>query len=1491
LDTIETLKKILKITLFILLLSPAATYLVFQIPSVQTTAARRAAAAISKGNEAEIEIGEVYFVFFNKLIIKNITITGPQSDTLLHAGKISLSVKPLQLINNKIRVSRLELSDGFFNLVHDSDSTTNLSLLSGKTEQNTDNNTSLQLPDIKIQSLATQNFGFRMHNPFNDNNNAQITDYKSIDFNNLSIERLYIDISNLSAKDSLITATIKNMSFVERSDFHLQELSSEFSFRPGYIQLNDLTIEDNYSKIASPSLSLKYNKPGAFSNFTEDVTIDADFDNSLIHLSTIAKFAPSLKDNRLALYIEGKIEGPVSYLKTKSLSVYSESLLSYINLDASISGLPNTRETMVFVDINDSKTTTGDISRILSSVNTTKSPTDFSNISPLINYSFEGRVAGLLTDFVANGTISSSIGNVYMDAILRQESNNEGFTINGEISTDNLDIGIITNNSTLGQMTMDSRLKAYLRDETTGGNEFYIENLDIDKLHFNGYDYSSITATGSYLNDTFDGKVICRDPNLNLLFQGLIGISGDSESYYDFYADIIYADIAKLNFDKRYTTSVLSLKTLANFVQKPSGDMEGNISVREFNFTNNDGTFPIGDISVQSISQKDNFTVYLRSSFANATFRGSDFITNFIDKHLDLTLKSNLNALFPRDKSYLKNLSSSYELEIDFLDVTAISRFLLPGFHISEGSRLTSEIDDMGRVNTTLISPDLSFKNSTSRNLLLEINSDTTLTEINIRSDFIRSSGITIDNTNLNVNISDNLINLNTDYTNKGERANRLDFMSDILFTALPEENSVITDITIYPSELYLNGENWKFSGSKIVNQDSTYVFHNFGLYSGGQELSIDGIISSNPYDTLSVKLNELEITPFSNLLGEKLNITGHLTGEAYVSDLLQEPKVFTSITGNEITIAGHELGRLDVTTEWDNIKKDFLLSIENTLRERTPLNLNGTYTPNENKLYLTADLDNMSVSYFEPFLKDIVSRTGGGLSGSLILEGTPDKLSVSSSDTRVKDLSFTVDFTQSHYTLNGPVVLSREFINLNDISIEDNYGNKGTIHGGISHDYFSDMILNTNVQFNNLEVLNTTEADNSDFYGKAFATGRLSIRGPFDKILMDITAATNANTSIHIPLSSATDVGDNNILTFIDPREERKTENNNGSINGKSSEFAVNLRANITPEAAMFIEIDKSVGDIITSYGSGLVTLEINPSRDIFSIQGDYQISRGSYKFVLQGFIERDFSIMEGGNIGFNGDVMKTNLNLTANYRTKAAINTLISDTSSVSTRRTVDCKINMTGQLMNPRLGFDIDIPDIDPVTKARVNAALNTEDKVVRQVMSLLVSGSFIPDVQSSIVNNSTILYSNATEVLSNQINKIFNQLEIPLDLSFNYQPGQNGRDLFDAAISAQLFNNRVIVNGNIGSSRYINNNSGDVVGDLEVEIKLDDKGRFRAKAFSHSADQYSNYLDNSQRNGVGLVYQEEFSSFKELINKLFRRKKRKKGSIDSDQDSTE
>ena len=164
--------------------------------------------------------------------------------------------------------------------------------------------------------------------------------------------------------------------------------------------------------------------------------------------------------------------------------------------------------------------------------------------------------------------------------------------------------------------------------------------------------------------------------------------------------------------------------------------------------------------------------------------------------------------------------------------------------------------------------------------------------------------------------------------------------------------------------------------------------------------------------------------------------------------------------------------------------------------------------------------------------------------------------------------------------------------------------------------------------------------------------------------------------------------------------------------------------------------------------------------------------------------------------------------------------------------------------------------------------------------KQFLSLILSNNFLPDEQSGIVNNSSVLYSNVSEMMANQINNIFQKLNIPLDLGLNYQPNDRGNDIFDVALSTQLFNNRVVVNGNIGNRQYSTGNSqSDVVGDIDIEIKLDRSGSFRLNLFSHSADQYTNYLDNSQRNGVGITYQTEFNSFRQFIKNLFSNKRKR------------
>ena len=381
---------------------------------------------------------------------------------------------------------------------------------------------------------------------------------------------------------------------------------------------------------------------------------------------------------------------------------------------------------------------------------------------------------------------------------------------------------------------------------------------------------------------------------------------------------------------------------------------------------------------------------------------------------------------------------------------------------------------------------------------------------------------------------------------------------------------------------------------------------------------------------------------------------------------------------------------------------------------------------------------------------------------------------------------------------------------------------------------------------------------------------------------MLSVDATTTKPGQLHIPISGIdTSQGTTDLLQFkqpyievkIDPYEDmlRKLRQKKKS----DSNFGVNLRVNATQDVEAFIEIDKASGNVLSGKGNGLINLEVGT--DVFSIKGDYRLSSGKYKFSAMNLVNRDFLIQDGSTINFTGDIMDSRLDIDAIYRTKASLSTLISDTSSVSNRRNVECGIKISDKISSPKISFSINVPDLDPTVKSRVESALSTEDKVQKQFLSLMIMNNFLPDDQSGIVNN---MYGNVGDLMMNQINNIFQKLDIPVDLGLKYQPNDKGTDIFDVAVSTQLFNNRVVVNGNIGNKATGSGGSQNgVAGDIEIEIKLDRPGSFRLNLFSHSADQYTNTLDNSQRSGVGLTYQTEFNTIGQFVRKMFSNKEKR------------
>ena len=495
--------------------------------------------------------------------------------------------------------------------------------------------------------------------------------------------------------------------------------------------------------------------------------------------------------------------------------------------------------------------------------------------------------------------------------------------------------------------------------------------------------------------------------------------------------------------------------------------------------------------------------------------------------------------------------------------------------------------------------------------------------------------------------------------------------------------------------------------------------------------------------------------------------------------------------------------------------------------------------------------------------------------------------MEISSVGGRLEDGMLRIAYTNVPYYAGGTFHLDSKGVYFDDIRVRDRFNGTGNVTGSINWDHFRDISFDTHIRVNNIEGIDIPESMAENFYGNIFGTGNVTITGPLSSIRLDVDAVTSRRGQLHIPISAEENAGKGtNLLKFtevengihIDPYEAMMTDMQKKEE--KDNDFLVTLKVGASQDVEAFVEIDKASGNVLSGRGSGVIELEV--SDDIFNINGDYTLTGGNYKFVAMGLVSRDFQIQDGSTIRFNGDIMESTLDINAIYKTKASLSTLIADTTSVANRRTVECGISITDQISNPRLSFSIEIPDLDPTIKSRVESALSTEDKVQKQFLSLILSNSFLPDEQSGIVNNSSMLYSNVTEMLANQLSNIFQKLDIPLDLGLNYQPSDKGTDIFDVAVSTQLFNNRVVVNGSVGNKQYNTGGTQDVVGDLDIEIKLNRSGSFRLNLFSHSADSYTNFLDNSQRNGVGLPYQTEFNSFKQFFRNMFSSKAKRQAA---------
>ena len=1459
---------------------------------MQTYVSDKVVEKISSRFEGDITFEKIHFKPFTTLVLKNVAIidreptpnphdsTATPVDTLFRAQYIIARFTLEGLMRKDcLHLNKAYISNAQINLVLEDDSplfTQSLSRIFNIPRKEVPKVSDKDIFCIKDVEISDMIFTMKNHKK------EKIRYEGGINWNDLDVKDINIKASDLRFNAGIMTGRVEKMNFREKSGWVCESITGSAKVGRGKTIIEDLHIKDRWSDINLPLFMMSYKNSREFQDFLNRVRIDSEIEGTKLDFKTLWYFVPALYGNDLRASLSGKVGGHITGFELNDLRITSSEGGFSGTISGKINGLPEVENLNIDAKLSRFLLSTYGLDRFIREWAPDMN-LDMGKFAKGILFSMNGRVRGKLDRLDADVQLSSMIGKLGADIRLTDLiSKKHPLGISGTLDAEDFNIGKVINKEIIGQTTIRTGFDAVL-----AGNEdsahIRVDSLIVDKLHLKGYDYSGITAIGELADDSIDGKVISNDPNLSFMLDGTFALPSKKDNRaYKLTADISNADLNAINLDRR-GTSKLSLQTQADFESTPAGEMSGRMKIGHIIMENSDGRHDAGDVSLTSHSTGKIHEMSLESEFASAIYSGTSPLPGFIKGIVDITAKKEIPALF-RDPEYTWAGDSC---RFDFIchDMRNLLAFALPGLYVEDGTALNAEVSDEGIVKARLTSGRIAFNKNYLKGINAEFNNLQEIFNADMYCEELVVSSIKLHDNNLLIHADDNTIGLGFTYDNHSELENKGEIYLNGRLAR--EDGKLTSEIDIRPSSLYMNSKEWEVMPSTITLKGKEMNVESFGLISGDEYIGLYGETSENDHANLNFELQRFDISLINSILGDKFGISGFMTGHARLTSPLKDKALFVDMICDSTYISDIPLGVLSIGSGLNEEKGGLDIALINEVEGRSSISLNGNISLKQKRVEANAALDRLNVGYAQPFLSEIFNEMDGYITGNISIDGPFDSLNVSSENTRLDNVGLKVAYTNVPYTADGTFHIDSKGVYFDDVSIKDRYDGTGKVAGSINWNNFKDFTFDTHLMVNEIEGVNLTEDMAESFYGNIFGTGNVSITGPISSLLLSVDAATAKEGQIHIPTGAAGSGGKGtNLLKFteeekevlIDPYEEMIS--NIEEREAEESNLTVKIRANANPDIEAFVEIDKASGNVLSGRGNGVIDLEIG--NDIFQINGDYTLTGGNYKFVAIGLVSRDFEIQDGSSVRFNGDIMESTLDIDAIYKTKASLSTLIADTTSVANRRTVECGINITEKISNPRLSFSIEIPDLDPMVKSRVESALSTDDKVQKQFLSLLLSNSFLPDEQSGIVNNTTLLYSNVSEAMANQLNNIFHKLDIPLDLGLNYQPNEKGNDIFDVAVSTQLFNNRVVVNGSVGNKQYNSGDTQDVVGDIDIEIKLDRSGSFRLNLFSHSADSYTNYLDNSQRSGVGLTYQTEFNSFRQFFRNMFMSKARRQAA---------
>ena len=875
----------------------------------------------------------------------------------------------------------------------------------------------------------------------NDRKNTEI-EPKLINFANLGVQDIDIEMSHIVLGYDSLGGILEHLSAKEKSGFELSNLSAIVTFTPTMLELDGLCIITPSSYIGD-YFAMHYPTLTGFWDFNQYIRMDSNFDRAIVTLEDVSYFVKGLSKNKLLysqrnqpIELSGKILNKVSRLRGEDLKLRLANTFFAGNFK--LSGLPDFASTNIDFKVEQLRTNITEVRRLFPDL---QIPQNFDKLGSL---GFSGRFSGFPSDFVADGTLRTNVGEVGLD--MKMVTTDRIAAYSGDLEVNDFQLGSwLDKPEQFGLVSFSSRIVGEgLRFEELSAT---IDG-DVQQLQFNGYDYRDLSIDGEVNQRLFKGDLHVSDPNLQLNFEGLVDLNGDVPKY-DFAANVQRINLHRLNLAKKKNPAMadIVLKGRTNLKLQGSDldNIEGDVTLANFRFEQGERVFELKELDLKSTIADLQRALEVRSDVLDADLKG-----NFTFSEMLPAFKNYLYHYFPHHFPFAATTRpQQFTFDVTIKKSISILQAFVPKLEEVQEGKIDGHFDSQSKVTALNVDiPGVTFDGLTFNDFYYNAHSESAkqfdfalgvsniFNERKNKSAFpeIKAEGIAF-----NDSIDFDLKLANDTTANWGHIAAVLSLHTDTLQLQLNKTVGAF------------NSDKWEGTTGLITFKDKTYfTIEGIELRNGSQKIGIRSRPSKSYQNYTEILLDSVIVEQFQQVPAiRNQGLKGVVSGQVDIRDVFDRQEIAADLKAAGFEYRGQNLGLVAVGAskkKSDNSIRIFA-DVDN---QRFKVEADGfVHLPEQKgkreRLDFLIKVKDGDFSFVEAYVGSYVSNTKGKIRGNLKLYGDPITPTLEG-EMLVIDGQTTVDYLQTSYNFhNQKVFFKGNTIEVSNGRMTDREGNSAS--------------------------------------------------------------------------------------------------------------------------------------------------------------------------------------------------------------------------------------------------------------------------------------------------------------------------------------------------------------------------------------------------------------------------------------------------------------